>query len=671
MIKHKFLWVFTLIGLIYFNLAAFAGEMDLPKTNYPDYSYEFVGNDKFESFNRKVFNFNLKANKYVIRPINIVWASVMPQYGMDRIQSFYTNANYPVRLVGCLLQKDLESSKSETFRFLTNSTIGVLGLYDPAQTKYNVKPRNENIEQALAYNRVKKGPYLVLPIVAQGNLRNLVGQALDLPLNPTSYIVGPVALASTGVSLVNDSTSMQYLFKMADSCADPYDVSKQLDGLDKYIKNYNLDRNDYLKENAASSGLVKINNVSGNAGMKSGLKADIELANFNPQTPLIDSMRTIRFDNKVQNDSKWSELSVWNRSFIKKIKTASVNVYPDRPDYKYRYVMQKDTTSPVAIIFPSIGEGIMSGESVVQAKILYDEGYSVIILGSAFQWEFVKSMPKNYRPGFPAEDAKCLRITTSKILNNLQSKNSCLFDKKIIVGTSFGALTSLFTAAQEENDNILGVSNYIAINPPVEIFYALKQLDKYTQGLNDNKSNLPDRAAITAEKIMQVSQSTIAANANNNQDSINKMFPLVNDEARLAIGYVMRQKLSDVIFTIENQSTNRKCDLYKTIHNMSFYEYAKTYLFGASDESVEQLTYESSLYSLAGFLKEDKKYKIYHSMDDCFVNPEQLVWLKKQTNNRSVFFSNGAHLGFLYRPEFLNEFKKDTELNKIMPKQRL
>ena len=29
-----------------------------PVTKYPDYSYEFVGNDKFEGFNRKMFNFN-------------------------------------------------------------------------------------------------------------------------------------------------------------------------------------------------------------------------------------------------------------------------------------------------------------------------------------------------------------------------------------------------------------------------------------------------------------------------------------------------------------------------------------------------------------------------------------------------------------------------------------
>ena len=35
--------------------------------------------------------------------------------------------------------------------------------------------------------------------------------------------------------------------------------------------------------------------------------------------------------------------------------------------------MQKDKNSPVAIIYPSIGEGIMSYHSVVLAKLFFEE----------------------------------------------------------------------------------------------------------------------------------------------------------------------------------------------------------------------------------------------------------------------------------------------------------
>ena len=89
--------------------------------------------------------------------------------------------------------------------------------------------------------------------------------------------------------------------------------------------------------------------------------------------------------------------------------------------------MQKDKNSPVAIIYPSIGEGITSRHSVILAKIFDDEGYSVIIQGSHFQWEFVKSMPQGYAPGIPSVDAEYLKTVTGKIIEKLENKYNCKF----------------------------------------------------------------------------------------------------------------------------------------------------------------------------------------------------------------------------------------------------
>lgn len=102
------------------------------KPKYPNYADMYVGEDKYEGFNRKMFNLNSKLNKFVARPVHILWASVMPKYGMDRLQSAYNNIEYPKRLASCLLQKDGEGVKNETLRFLTNTTIGLGGLFDPA-----------------------------------------------------------------------------------------------------------------------------------------------------------------------------------------------------------------------------------------------------------------------------------------------------------------------------------------------------------------------------------------------------------------------------------------------------------------------------------------------------------------------------------------------------------
>ena len=699
MTKNKTFIIFIAALILSFNInnLSFASEALKSSCRYPDYANEFCGRDKFESFNRKIYVFNSKLNKYVIRPVNIVWASVMPQYGMDRVQSFYTNLEYPIRLASCLLQKDFKSSKTETIRFLTNTTMGVAGLWDPAKTRFKIEPRQEDMGQVLAHYKVKKGPYLVLPVIPPGCIRDLGGQLLDCPLNPTSYIIGPIALAAKSISLINKTTVMQSLLKAIDyNYADPYEITKKLCAVERYIKNANLDRREVLEEKMAAQKILEVNAIDENAdkgqtgaacdisnisntiesktvpdgNLKAEynceLKADIELENYNSQGPLVDSMRTAMFENQKISDCRWSELSVWNKTFAKQIKTLSVNIDSNHPNYKYRYILQKNKAAPLAIIYPSFGEGIMSHHSIVLAKVFYDEGYSVVIQGSPFQWEFAKCMPDDYRPGFPVGDTHYSRLITSKIIKELQSKNGCIFDKKILVGTSFGALTTLFVAAKEEEENILGITNYISINPPIEIFFALKQLDKYSQEWKNNPDDIKMRVAITAGKVLQVLQTTSGRSTEPRIETL----PFTDDEAKLVIGFIMKQKLSDLILTLENDSKTgtqkgnacKKCAFYDSVKDLSFYDYAQKYLLIDNYKSPEQLNYDTSLYCLKDFLQKNEKYKIYHTLDDYYANKQQLGWLKTQAKNKAVIFSNGSHLGFLYRKEFMDEFKKDISL---------
>lgn len=657
MIKKKVLLIFVGIFLLGSNACNMSFSAENSRT---DYAYELVGEDSWEGFNRKIFIFNLKANKYLIRPINVVWASIMPQYGMDRIHSFYKNANYPVRLAGCLLQKDFQSTKSETVRFLTNTILGIGGLYDVALLKFKIEPHEEDIEQALAQFNIKKGPFLVVPIVALGNVRDIAGQVLDLPLNPTSYIIGPVAIASTGVSWLNKSAYWQPIFKVAENYPDPYVVAKQAYGIERYIKNNNLDRKEVFLEKLASQNIVPTSSSQQNPE----LKADILLNDYNPQNSEIDAMRSMWFDKLAQKDSVWSELSVWNKSFDKKLKTSYVSLDSARPKYKYRYILQKCKSAPLAIIYTSLGEGVTATQPMVQAKFLYDEGYSVIITSNPFNWEFINSMPGNYKPALPPKDAHTLRVITYKIIDNLQNKYKYCFDKKLVVGNSYGALTTLFVAAQEAEYNTLGISKYIAINPPIEYFYSLKKLDKYGRDSQNSSGDTKLRAAMTAQKVLQFAQNPSS-----------KILPFTEDEANLAIGYSMKQKLSDVVFTIENgaklKTVAEKRALYEKISTMGYYDYALQYLIKDPNKTLEQVNHEASLYSLSAFFKNNNNYKIYHSIDDCFVTSEQLIWLKEQSEEKSVFFSNGSHFGALYRKEFLDQFQKDIQIEEMKPQEKL
>ncbi len=697
--RKKILSLAFLFLLTITNLQVLSEEQTTPQAvqteanRYPDYAGMYVGEDKYEKFNRKMFNLNRNLNKYIARPVHILWSSIIPEYGIDRIRDAYNNIEYPKRLASCLLQRDGEGVKRETVRFLTNTTLGLGGLFDPADKIFKLKPTNENMEQALCKCKMCSGHYMVIPVINACTPRSLCGRVLEAALDPSAYLATPViSLVKFGL-MVNRTSYMQPLAKMIESnYADPYDIQKKLYGIENYIKNSNLDRTDLLaekkvelpefpnaieeeimvqvellskedleklamEEDIVTGGAANIENID--IIKKQPAEADILLEDYNPQCPVVDSMRTALFDNPEIYKSIWNELSIWNRSFAKRIKTGSISIAPDRADYKFKYILQKNKNSPVVILYPSIGEGVNNHHSVIFAKLFYDEGYSVVIQGSHFHWEFVKSMPEGYCPGFPNTDIVYIKLVTSKILENLRKEHGCEFSSKIVVGTSFGAMASLFLAENESKENTLGINKFIAISPPVELLYALEQLDKNSEEFDRNSPDVKHKTAVTAAKILQLYQQKDAPDFK--IDSL----PFSEEEGKLITTFILRQKLSDLIFAIENIATGKKTDFYDKFNNMNYKDYAEKYLLKGSLLSLEDFRQETSLYYLADYLSKNNNYSIYHSMDDYLINNDQLSRLKIFAGKHLVCLSNGAHLGFLYRPEFLDMLKREVEEEKV------
>ena len=685
--------LFAICFLLYINTAAIAEELPQSTgTKHPDYACMYLDEDRCENFNRKIFKFNTVLNKVIIKPVDIIWASIMPKYGMDRIRGVYKNIEYPKRLVSTLVQGDFKASGRETARFLANSTIGIGGMFDPAKRFFKLEPADENMEQALTKCKCRQGHYMVIPGINSTTPRGLCGKLLDTALNPTSYIGTPVlALIKLGFT-VNETTYMQAMADMVQSnFADPYDIAKKYYGIETHIKANNYDRQSVIEENeqkynSESNTVINseetklantpseedpdVENVSYADLLKDGItkesyilkhskpKADIVLENYNPQTPVIDAMRTALFNLPGINDSIWTDLSIWNRSYAHRLKTSSINIEQDRENYKYRYILNKNKTAPLAIIFPSIGEGIKSHHSVVFSKMFYDEGYSVIILGSSFQWEFVKSVTDGYTPGIPAEDAKILAKIIKLALSQLEEKYKYTPKNKTIIGTSFGALTALFVASNEYKNDTLGTVNYIAINPPIELFYAMKEVDKNCEEWQKNTSDLKERVAHTSAKILKLWQQKDEPNFTITQ------LPFSDSEAKIITSYIMHQKLSDLIHTIEKVPTHKSSEFYQNIYNVNYQDYMNKYLLENKNLKYDDLNYDSSLYSISDYLENSNNYKIYHALDDYLINSHQLNMLKKYTGNKSVYLNNGSHLGFMYRPEFIDSLSKDIKINK-------
>ncbi|MBD1390445.1 VacJ family lipoprotein [Neiella sp. HB171785] len=138
----------------------------------------YVDNDPLEGFNRRMYYFNAKADEYVLLPVVRGYEYVTPEVMQTGVNNFFTNLGEINTFMNSVLQLKGERAITTAFRFVTNSTIGILGLFDPA-TAMGVYREKEDFGQTLGYWGVGDGPYIVLPLLGPSSARDGFGLLVD------------------------------------------------------------------------------------------------------------------------------------------------------------------------------------------------------------------------------------------------------------------------------------------------------------------------------------------------------------------------------------------------------------------------------------------------------------------------------------------------------------
>ena len=145
--------------------------------------------DPWEAFNEKMFAFNYRVDKYVLKPIAKGYNFVMPDELQKMVDRGFTNINWVPRFVNSVLQGKWSGAGRELARFLINSTIGIGGLWDMAKQEWGIEPSKEDFGQTLGFYGVPPGPFLVLPFMAPSTVRDSIGTAVDGAMDPLSYYI--------------------------------------------------------------------------------------------------------------------------------------------------------------------------------------------------------------------------------------------------------------------------------------------------------------------------------------------------------------------------------------------------------------------------------------------------------------------------------------------------
>jgi len=178
--------------------------------------------DPLEGLNRATFNFNDKVYRGVLKPI-ARGLRVLPVGVRTSGNNFFTNLGAPVSAISALLQADLPNAGTELSRFAVNSTIGILGLFDPAAGMGLIQDE-EDMGQTFGRYGIGHGPYLVLPLLGSSSLRDTVGFGSNAALNPinTDLDTGEIIalnLLNAEIALSLDEDSYEAFY---DSALDPY-----------------------------------------------------------------------------------------------------------------------------------------------------------------------------------------------------------------------------------------------------------------------------------------------------------------------------------------------------------------------------------------------------------------------------------------------------------------
>ena len=141
----------------------------------------------FEGFSRAMFKLNHGLDKIIFEPVAKGYRALPVPIrkgtgnAVDNLRSLLTFSNH-------LLQGDFKEAGTTAGRFAVNTTVGILGVFDPA-TKLGLEEQGkEDFGQTLGKWGAESGCYFVLPVLGPTTTRDAVGLVGNIFLDPVYQI---------------------------------------------------------------------------------------------------------------------------------------------------------------------------------------------------------------------------------------------------------------------------------------------------------------------------------------------------------------------------------------------------------------------------------------------------------------------------------------------------
>jgi phospholipid-binding lipoprotein MlaA len=181
--------VFTFLAFVTIALSGCATK---PPADDPDAVADYEQtNDPLEPTNRVFYAINNGLDTVILRPAALAYRFVFPEPVRNGVHNLLSNISSPVQLSNDMLEGKPRRAGDTTMRFLINTTVGVLGIFDVA-TKWGYPNHDADFGMTMAKWGVPEGPFLFLPVLGPSDPRDAAGFGIDIAMDPFTWIVtGP------------------------------------------------------------------------------------------------------------------------------------------------------------------------------------------------------------------------------------------------------------------------------------------------------------------------------------------------------------------------------------------------------------------------------------------------------------------------------------------------
>lgn len=179
--------------------------------------------DPYESYNRKVFKFNMGVDKYIYRPVAKAYDTITPNYLQHGIANFFSNIYQVPTIANDILQANPGWALSDIMRLVVNTTFGIGGLMDVAKP-LGLEPHDQSFGLTLARWGYTDSPYFIFPFLPPATLRDLVGLGVDSTVFSIWPYIHPrwYSYAAAGVTLVIARAQLLPSDQLIYEALDPY-----------------------------------------------------------------------------------------------------------------------------------------------------------------------------------------------------------------------------------------------------------------------------------------------------------------------------------------------------------------------------------------------------------------------------------------------------------------